>query len=134
MLPTSRRSASAKYMAIAFLASIPMLADCGAGKGMPGGLPGGGGACPANIADANAVMSAKFRLAGELEGKVKAALSAGAHLQEIAAELEAEVATACGNLAKDLGASEDAIKPKEEGPGKKAEAACNAAVTVLGEI
>jgi hypothetical protein len=79
-------------------------------------------------------MSANFGLQGELEGKVKAALSAGANLQKIAVDVEGEVATACANLAKDLGASEDAVKPKEEGPGKKAEAACAAAVTFINQM
>jgi hypothetical protein len=115
--------------------------DCGK-KGM-GGVPGadkipGGGAipggCPANIADANALMSANFGLQGELEGKVKAALAAGADLQKIAADVEAEVTMACANLAKDLGASDADLKPKEEGPGKKADAACAAAVKFVGEV
>jgi hypothetical protein len=125
-------------IAAAMLAS-PLLMDCGK-KGMggipgadkvPGGLPGG---CPANIADAQAVMAANFGLDGELEGKVKAALAAGANLQKIAVDLEAEVATACGTLAKDLGADDAALKPAEEGPGKKAEAACNAAAKMIGEF
>ena len=112
------------------MAFAPLLMDCGGG--MPGvpGVPGAG--CPANIADAQAVMSANFGLQGELEGKVKAALAAGANLQKLAADVEGEVAVACGNLAKDLGATD--IEPKEEGPGKKAEAACQAAVKAIGEF
>src|SRR5688572_2327168 len=90
------------------LAIAPLLMDCGGG--MPG-VPGMPGGCPADIADAKAVMSANFGLRGELEGKVKAALAAGAALQAIAVEVEGEVSVACGNLAKDLGASEDEIKP-----------------------
>jgi hypothetical protein len=137
MQAQSERPLSAKLVAILMITSIPLLADCGK-KGLPGAnaLPGGVGdaACPANVADASAVMNANFGLEGELEGKVKAALSAGAHLQEIAAELEAEVATACGNLAKDLGADDAAINAKEEGPGKKAEAACGAAVKLVNEF
>lgn len=111
-------------------ATTPALVNCGGG--MPGvpGMPGG--SCPADISSASAVMSANFGLEGELEGKVKAALAAGANLQALAVEIETEVATACGNLAKDLGATD--IEPKEEGPGKKAEAACNAAVAALGEM
>jgi len=110
------------------LAFAPLLMDCGGGMpGVPGGMPGG---CPANIADAQAVMSANFGLQGELEGKVKAALAAGANLQKLAVDVEAEVATACGNLAKDLGATD--VEAKEEGPGKKAEAACQAAVKAIG--
>jgi hypothetical protein len=117
----------------------PLLMDCGK-KGMPGGLdkvPGADsipGGCPANIADAEAVMKANFGLKGELEGKVKAALAAGANLQKLAADIEGEVATACGNLAKDLGADKKDLKPKEDGPGKKAEAACNAAVKLIGDF
>ncbi|MEZ4220687.1 MAG: hypothetical protein R3B13_07130 [Polyangiaceae bacterium] len=94
------------------------------------GLPGAD-SCPQ---DPEAAMKASFGLEAKVEGKVKAALAAGAALQGLAAELEADVAAACGNLAKDLGASDDDIEPKEEGPGKKAEAACQAAVKVLGEV
>ena len=122
----------------AVLFSSPLLMDCGK-KGMPGmdKIPGGGnipGGCPADIASAEAVMKANFGLQGELEGKVKAALAAGANLQKIAADVEAEVATACGNLAKDLGADAKSLKPKDDGPGKKAEAACNAAVKLIGDF
>jgi hypothetical protein len=106
------------------------LVDCGKG-GMPG-MPGGPGGCPADTSSAEAVMSGNFGLDAQLEGKVKAALAAGANLQAIAAEVETEVATACGNLAKDLGAED--IEPKEEGPGKKAEAACQAAVQAIGSL
>jgi hypothetical protein len=122
----------------AVLFTSPFLMDCGK-KGMPGmdKVPGGGnipGGCPADIASAEAVMKANFGLQGELEGKVKAALAAGANLQKLAAEVEGEVATACGNLAKDLGADAKDIKPKDDGPGKKAEAACNAAVKLINDF
>jgi hypothetical protein len=124
-------------MAVMIVASVPMLNNCGklpGGKGLPdvpGGVPG---SCPANIADASAIMSANFGLEGELEGKVKAALAAGANLQAIAADVEAEVVTACSGLAKDLGAKDDDLKPKEDGPGKKAEAACDLATKLIGEF
>jgi hypothetical protein len=123
-------------MPLIVLSAPLMLTDCGkmpGGKGMPN-IPGAGDACPADIADASAIMSANFGLEGELEGKVKAALSAGANLQKIAVNLEGEVATACGNLAKDLGVPDDQIAPKEDGPGKKAEAACDAAAKAIGEL
>lgn len=113
---------------LVILAAPIALTDCGklpGGGKMPEGLPGG---CPANIADASAIMSANFGVGGEVEGKVKAALAAGAHVQKIAADLEAEVTTACSNFAKDLGADESKLQPAEQGPGKSAEAACNAAV------
>ncbi len=113
------------------VAAAPLLMNCGGGlPGMPG-LPG---SCPADISDPSAIMSANFGLKGELEGKVKAALSAGAELKALAVEVEADVAGACGQLAKDLGASDEDIAPAEEGPGKKAEAACQAAVKFLGEV
>jgi len=120
-------------MAGLLVLSVPLLGNCGnmpGGKGLPG-VPGG---CPADIADASAIMSANFGLEGELEGKVKAALAAGAHLQEIAAEVEGEVVAACSGLAKDLGASDDDLKPKEDGPGKKAEAACGVASKLIGDF
>jgi len=127
------------WLGAGLILAVPLMIDCGGMKGIPGApkmpdVPGAPGACPANIADADALMNANFGLEGELEGKTKAALAAGADLQKIAADLEADVATACGTLAKDLGASDADIKPKEDGPGKKAEAACNAAVKILGEV
>src|SRR5450432_2640299 len=126
------------WLGAGLILAVPLMIDCGGMKGIPGApkmpdVPGAPGACPANIADADALMAANFGLEGELEGKTKAALAAGADLQKIAADLEADVATACGTLAKDLGASDADLKPKEDGPGKKAEAACNAAVKMHGE-
>ncbi len=128
-------------LVVAALLASPLLMDCGK-KGMGGmpampegkGMPGVPGTCPANIADADALMAANFGLQGELENKVKASLAAGADLQKIAGEVEAEVTTACGNLAKDLGATEADLKPKEDGPGKKADAACQAAVKFVNDF
>ena len=130
------RKTSRAWLGAGLILAVPLIVDCGAMKGIPGApkLPDIPGGCPANISDASAIMSADFKLGGELEGKAKGALAAGADLQKIAVDVEAEVATACGNLAKDLGASDADLKPKEEGPGKKAEAACNAAVKMLGEV
>lgn len=125
------RKVSGPVLSTMVLAVTPLLMDCGGMPGVPGGLPG---SCPADISDPSAIMQANFGLQAEMEGKVKAALAAGANLKNLAVEVEADVAGACGNLAKDLGASEDEIAPKEEGPGKKAEAACNAAVSALGKV
>ena len=137
MLAKRGRSLSSKLMAVLIVASVPLLNNCGK---MPGGIPGAPsvpgvpGSCPANIADAKAIMDAKFGLDGELEGKVKAALAASANLQAISADVEGEVVAACSGLAKDLGAKDDELKPKEDGPGKKAEAACNVASKLIGEF
>ncbi len=133
------RKTSRAWLGAGLILAVPLIVDCGGMKGIPGApkmpdVPGAPGSCPANVADADALMAANFGLEGELEGKVKASLAAGADLQKIAVDLEAEVATACGNLAKDLGASDADLKPKSDGPGKKAEAACDAAVKMIGEV
>ena len=81
-------------MAVLLVASVPLINNCGK---LPGGVPGAPsvpgapGGCPANIADASAIMSTNFGLEGELEGKVKAALAAGADVQAIAVDVEGEV-------------------------------------------
>jgi len=115
---------------------LPLMVDCNSMKGVPGApaVPGVPGGCPTSISDANAIMDANFGIKPELEAKAKASLAAGADFQGISADVEAEVTAACSQLAKDLGASDADLKPKEDGPGKKAEAACNAAVKVLGEL
>src|SRR6478609_4974593 len=130
------RKTTRAWLGAGLILAFPMIVDCGNMKGIPGApaFPGVPGGCPADIADASAIMNANFGLKGELEGKAKGALAAGADLQKIGADVEAEVTTACSNLAKDLGASDADLKPKEEGPGKKAEAACAAAVKIIGEV
>ncbi len=135
MVTTQWKWARGTLAGLIMLGGAGLMMNCG-GK-LPGGgaLPGGGtlpGACPADVNDAAAVLKTNFGLKGELEGKVKGALAAGANFQAIAADFETEVATACGNLAKDLGAKN--IEPTEAGPGKRAEAACNAAVAALTEL
>jgi len=124
------RSVSGPVLGTAALVALPLLMNCG---GLPN-VPRMPGSCPADSSDPSAIMSANFGLQGEMEGKIKAALSAGANLQQLAVEVEGDVAGACAGLAKDLGASDEDIAPKEEGPGKKAEAACGAAVKFLGEV
>jgi len=115
---------------IVAVAMAPLFVHCGGG--MPG-MPGGGG-CEVDLANPQAIMSANFGLDASIEGKLKAGLAAGANLQKLALQIEGDVAGACGQLAKDLGASDADITPAEEGPGKKAEAACNAAVKLIGEF
>lgn len=125
-----RRRNVNRLIGISALVLSPALINCGGLPGVPG-VPGMPGDCPT---DPEAIASASFGLKGELEGKVKAGLQASANLQNLAVEVEGEVAAACANLAMDLGASEEDTKPAEDGPGKKAEAACQAAVKVLGEV
>ena len=97
---------------------------------MPG-VPGGGGACPASLDE---IGKASWGLDATLEGRVKASLSAAASLKEISAKLEADVTAACGMLAKDLGAKDADLAPKAAGPGKSAEAACQAAAKLIGDL
>lgn len=130
------RRVASKVTALLALASIPLLTEC---KKLPGGMPKGmpdvpGGSCPANIADAQAIMSANFGMKADVEAKVKNALSAGATLQALSADIEAQVTEACTGIAKDLGADDAALAPKEDGPGKKAEAACDAAAKLIGDF
>ncbi|MBN2196277.1 MAG: hypothetical protein JW751_25920 [Polyangiaceae bacterium] len=113
------------------LVAAPLLTNCG---GAGSKLPGGGGACKLDLSDPSAIMQGSFGIDAEVEGKVKAALAAGASLKKIAVDVEAEVAGACGKLAMDLGASEADIAPKDEKPGAKAQAACDAAVKLIGEV
>jgi hypothetical protein len=108
----------------------PLLVDCAAAKG----LPGGGDACPVKLDDPQAIMSGSLGIDAKLEGKVKASLAAGANLQKLAVDIEADVAGACAGLAKDLGATDDEIAPKSDGPGEKAKAACEAAATYIGKV
>jgi hypothetical protein len=116
---------------IVTLAALPALVQCNKMPG--GGMPGmpGGGSCPSSVDD---IAKANFGLAADVEGKVKAGLSASASLQEIAANIEGDVTAACAGLAKDLGASDKDLEAKDSGPGKKAEAACNAAAKLIGEV
>lgn len=107
----------------------PLLMDCGGLPGVPGvPMPA---KCP-DMKDPSAILKASFGLKGDLEGKVKGGIAAAAELQGLAALIEGDVVMACSNLAKDLGASDADLKPAEEGPGKKAEHACNVAVKFLG--
>jgi len=115
------------------LIAAPMLTNCGGAGGLPG-VPGGGGACKLDLSDPSAIMKGSLGIDAETEGKVKAALAAGASLKKIAVDVEADVAGACGKLATDLGASEADIAPKDDKPGSKAKAACDAAVKLIGEV
>lgn len=123
------------WPALTAMLASPFLLDCGKGGGLPGplgNLPGAPAACP-NLDDPSAVANASFGLKGELEGKVKSSLEAAAQLKALSAQIEGDVVTACSGLAKDLGASDADLKPAKEGPGAKAEHACNVAVKFLGQ-
>jgi hypothetical protein len=108
----------------------PMIASCNKmGSGVPG-VPGGG-ECPSDPA---AIASASWGLSADVESKLKAGLQASALLEGIAGKIEADVSAACSKLAKDLGATDADLKPAEQGPGKQAEASCNIAAKLVGEL
>jgi hypothetical protein len=114
------------------LTMIASVIDCASTPPQVLSIPG---TCPIDPSDEPAaILKADLGLSGELEGKVKAALAASGNLKSLANKVEGDVTLACGNLARDLGAKDADVAPKEDGPGKKAEAACRAADQLLGQL
>src|SRR5450432_1888794 len=109
----------------------PLLMDCGK---MPGGLPsapsvpGMPGNCP-DMANADAVANfdwaKEFKLDASASAKLKGGLAAAINLKGLAGEIDGDLKGACGNLAKDLGATGDFAD---------GHAACEAAIKVMGEV
>jgi len=108
----------------------PLMLNCG-GKmpGMPGGLPSapGAGNCP-SMADAQAVArfdwQKEFKIDASASGKLKGGLGAAINLKALSVEVDGDLKAACGNLAKDLGASGDFAD---------GHAACQAAIKAMGD-
>lgn len=99
--------------------------------GLPKGIAAAEKAsCPQNL---EAVASASFGLEADLAAKVKAGLSGALYLQQAAAKLEASVATACTNIAKDLGGNTAGL-PANDGSGKASEQACALAAAEIGKV
>src|SRR5690242_13459000 len=99
-MPRQRsRTKNGVLATVIVLIATPWLVECKqlGGKGVPG-MPGGGGSCPQTEAD---VDKASWGLNADVEAKLKAGLSAAASMKEISAKIEADVTTACTNLAKD---------------------------------
>jgi hypothetical protein len=67
----------------------------------------------------------EFKLKADVAAKIKAGASAAAEMKELSVKIDGELKTACGNLAKDLGAT---------GDYKDGEDACKAAIKVMGEV
>src|SRR5215471_16944155 len=133
MMRERRRLKHGALATMIAIAASPWLLECKemSKAGVPGVPGGGGGSCPNSEAD---IEKATWGLNADVEGKLKAGLSAAASLKEISAKIEGDVTAACTDLAKDLGATDADLAPKGDGPGKKAEAACNAAVKFVGEM
>jgi hypothetical protein len=128
---------AAKRIGGAILALVvpPLLLGCGGSK--PASKPSGKApaACKLDLKDPDAIMKAELGFEErKLEERVKSALAAGARLEPLATKVEDEVSAACRRLAQDLGANEKDVLPKQEGPGKAAEAACATAAKTLTKV
>jgi len=98
----------------------------GSGSGL-GDLANAAAGCP-NLGSVDAIakvnFAKEFGLDVKASAKLKSALKASAELEGISKELKAELKTACGGLARDLGAD----------PGNSAKSACNAASKAIGDL
>lgn len=127
---TSTVSRTLAWPALALALASPLLMDCGNLPKVPGvpNVPGMPGNCP-DIANLEAVAAfdwaGEFKLDASAAGKLKGGITAAIHLQDLAASIDADLKTGCGNLAKDLGA---------EGEFEDGAAACKAAVAAMGDV
>ncbi len=115
----------------------PALIDCAGMPGLPSGIPGAdklgdvanlAKGCP-DTASVEAIAkvdwASEFKLDASASGKLKGGLSAAVSLQGIAASIDADLKLACGNLAKDLGAT---------GEFKSGQESCKAAIKAMGDL
>ena len=112
----------------------PLITNCGQAGNLPGapGLPPGLAAaadCP-DVSTVEAVEQydfvAGFKLDVADSAKLKAGTSAAVELKGFADKVDADLKTACGNLANDLGHKGSDFKNGED--------ACKAALKVMGEV
>ncbi len=110
--------------------AIPVLAQCGA---MSGGLPGldqlpKGAKCP-DMTSVEAIESfdwaANYKVAADASAKLSGGVAAAVELQQIGAQIDADLVSGCGGLAHDLGAA---------GDFKNGEDACKAAAAAVGDV
>ncbi|MBW2277340.1 MAG: hypothetical protein JRF63_07600 [Deltaproteobacteria bacterium] len=126
---------------VALAAALILTSSCGGMSldALGGGSGSGSGAgltnvaeaaanCP-NLASASAVANVNFAnefgLKAKDAAKIEAALIASAEIKNISRQIEAELKTACGKLARDLGAQ---VK------GNSAKAACKAAADAISQL
>ncbi len=108
----------------------PLLMDCGA---IPKGLPGpvgdlaAAGSCPDLTVEALTSLdfTKEFKISAEAGAKLKAGVIASIEIKEFAAKIDADLLTACGGIAKDLG---------DTAPHKTGEEACKAAAKAMGDV
>jgi len=106
--------------------TAPFMVNCGSMPKLPGGLPGVG-SCP-DMSKPDEIekfdFAANFKLQPAVATKIKAGVGAAVEMKILADRIDADLTTACGTLAKDLG---DANSYKD------AQSACNAAAKVIGD-
>src|SRR5262249_38230674 len=111
-------------LGIAIAVFGPILANCG-GQGMPS-VPGGG-KCP-NLADieegAKFDWGGTFKIEAQAGAKIKNGVIAAVELKEFSDKVDADLKTACGGIAKDLG---------HAGEPKNGEEACKLAMKAIGD-
>jgi len=106
--------------------AAPFFTNCGALPKLPGGIPGVA-SCPDMNIDAieKFDFAANFKLNAQVGAKLKAGIGAAVELKTLADKLDADLLTACGGLAKDLG---------DAGTYTNGQDACNAAIKVMGTV
>lgn len=122
-------STTLRFLVFGAFAGLAAGTSCDlAGTAVPGGLPKVPGACP-DLSSAEAIakidFAAEFGVDAKIGGQIKGGIEAAAQLKGFAAQLDADLAAACGGLATDLG------KP---GDYKASKEACKAAMDAMGEI
>src|ERR1700722_6125515 len=106
--------------------AAPLVTNCGGLPKWPGvpGLPGGN--CPhmTKIEEIDKFdFAANFKLKADVGAKIKAGVGAAFEMKALADKLDADLLTACGGLAKDLG---------DTGTYTNGQDACKAAINVIG--
>lgn len=110
------------FPALLSLLALPVLANCGAVKNLPGVSELPGGNCP-DANDPSAILAFDFQREFQLQldaaAKIKAGAAAAAQINMFAASIDSDLKAGCTGLAKDLGVT---------GDFKNAEEACRAAI------
>jgi hypothetical protein len=114
---------------IAFGVLVPVLASgCGSLPGVPNvpGVPGVG-ACP-DLTKPESILAfdfaGNFKISPDAGAKLKASTAAAVELKGFADQIDADLKSGCGGIAKDLGAGSDF---------KDGKSACDAAIKAIGD-
>jgi len=120
---------------VAVGALLPVVVSCGAAGNLPGGANAGGlgnlanvaGKCP-DLSRPEAILAfdfaSNFKVSAEAGAKLKGATAAAVDLRGFADQIDADLKTGCGNIARDLGAG---------GDFKDGKSACDAALKAIND-